>query len=63
MMVGLWGDRSRYDGHFQNNWFLTGDIGLQDEEGCFYHQGRLDDILKTSLFYTAFSMSTKTIKI
>jgi len=47
MMVGLWGDRARYDGLFQNNWFLTGDIALQDEEGYFYHQGRLDDILKT----------------
>ncbi|MFZ5564159.1 MAG: AMP-binding protein [Thermodesulfobacteriota bacterium] len=47
MMLGLWGDRSRYDDYFQSGWFLTGDIALQDEEGYFYHQGRLDDILKT----------------
>ncbi len=47
MMQGLWRDRQRYDDYFANEWFLTGDIALQDEEGYFYHQGRLDDILKT----------------
>ena len=47
MMKGLWQDRQRYDAYFKNGWFLTGDIALKDEEGYFYHQGRLDDILKT----------------
>jgi acetyl-CoA synthetase len=47
MMQGLWQDPARYDLYFTNGWFMTGDIALQDEEGYFYHQGRLDDILKT----------------
>ncbi len=47
MMQGLWQDPLRYEAYFQDGWFLTGDIALQDEEGYFYHQGRLDDILKT----------------
>ena len=48
MMQGLWQDPLRYEAYFLNDWFLTGDIALQDEEGYFYHQGRLDDILKTA---------------
>ncbi len=47
MMKGLWQDRQRFEDYFINGWFLTGDIALKDEEGYFYHQGRLDDILKT----------------
>ena len=47
MMKGLWHDRERFEAYFKNGWFLTGDIALKDEEGYFYHQGRLDDILKT----------------
>ncbi len=47
MMRGLWQDPARFDDYFLGDWFLTGDIALQDEEGYFYHQGRLDDILKT----------------
>jgi acetyl-CoA synthetase len=48
MMRGLWQDRERYEAYFVNGWFVTGDIALQDEEGYFYHQGRLDDVLKTA---------------
>jgi acetyl-CoA synthetase len=47
MLQGLWRDQKRYGDYFINGWFITGDIALQDEEGYFYHQGRLDDILKT----------------
>lgn len=48
LMQGLWKDEARYGAYFQDDWFMTGDIALQDEEGYFYHQGRQDDILKTT---------------
>lgn len=48
MMTGIFNDPNRYETFFSDNgWFLTGDIALQDEEGCFYHHGRHDDLLKT----------------
>jgi len=47
MMEDLWQDRYRFQKYFKNDqWFLTGDIALYDEEGYFYHQGRNDDLLK-----------------
>jgi len=30
---------------FRNGFFLTGDLGYQDEEGFFYHLGRKDDVI------------------
>ena len=47
LTIGLWQDNDRFQRYFtQNQWFLTGDIALVDEEGYFYHQGRNDDLLK-----------------
>jgi len=47
LMAGIWQDDERYRGYFrEGDWFLTGDIAVEDEEGYFYHQGRNDDLLK-----------------
>lgn len=47
MMSGLWQENARFSLYFKNDqWFITGDIALQDEDGYFYHQGRNDDLLK-----------------
>ena len=47
MMTDIWRDRERYQDYFRlEGWFLTGDMVLQDEEGYFYHQGRMDDLIK-----------------
>lgn len=47
MMLEILGDRERYGEYFRmEGWFLTGDMVLQDEEGYFYHQGRMDDLFK-----------------
>lgn len=47
MMSGLWQDEERYQRYFRNgDWFVTGDIAIEDDEGYFYHQGRNDDLLK-----------------
>jgi acetyl-CoA synthetase len=47
LMAGIWRDEGRYEAYFRfEGWFLTGDMALQDEEGYFYHQGRMDDLMK-----------------
>lgn len=47
LMAGIWQDEARYERYFLNDqWFLTGDMSVEDEEGYFYHQGRNDDLLK-----------------
>jgi acetyl-CoA synthetase len=47
LMAGIWRDEGRYEAYFRfKGWFLTGDMALQDEEGYFYHQGRMDDLMK-----------------
>ena len=45
-MVEIWKEPERFSRYFKNNWFVTGDIAIEDEEGYFYHQGRNDDLLK-----------------
>jgi acetyl-CoA synthetase len=48
IMSALWQDNARFSLYFKNDqWFVTGDIALQDEDGYFYHHGRNDDLLKT----------------
>jgi len=47
IMSSFWGDDTRYQEYFRiEGWFLTGDMFLKDEEGYYYHQGRIDDLLK-----------------
>ncbi|MDZ7699451.1 MAG: AMP-binding protein [Deltaproteobacteria bacterium] len=47
LMTGIWGDEARYRDYFnEKGWFLTGDMALMDEEGYYYHQGRMDDLIK-----------------
>ena len=45
-MLAVWNDNEGYKSYFtEDGWFLTGEIGLFDEEGYCYHLGRLDDVL------------------
>ncbi|MDQ7782280.1 MAG: AMP-binding protein [Desulfomonilaceae bacterium] len=47
MMTGIWNDAARYQAYFRfRDWFLTGDMVTEDEDGYFYHQGRNDDLIK-----------------
>jgi acetyl-CoA synthetase len=47
IMSGIWRDEKRYEAYFRlPGWFLTGDMALEDEDGYFYHQGRMDDLIK-----------------
>jgi acetyl-CoA synthetase len=49
MMREIWKDEHRYEEYFRlDGWFLTGDMAIEDEEGYFYHQGRMDDLIKVA---------------
>jgi acetyl-CoA synthetase len=50
MMRAIWRDEQRYRAYFhERGWFMTGDMVIVDEEGYFYHQGRMDDLIKVGV--------------
>lgn len=48
MFRGYIHDEARYRKCFSDNWYMTGDLAMQDEEGYFWFLGRGDEIIKTS---------------
>jgi acyl-CoA synthetase (AMP-forming)/AMP-acid ligase II len=44
---GYWNAPEVNEKSFRDGWFLTGDIGKMDEEGCVYIVGRKKDIIKS----------------
>ncbi|MFQ6128708.1 MAG: acetate--CoA ligase [Thermoplasmata archaeon] len=49
MMRRIWKNPKRYKSYFKNDpWFLTGDSAYVDEDGYFWFQGRIDDVIKTA---------------
>lgn len=50
MMSGIWRDNNRYKAYFhEQGWFLTGDMAIVDEDGYYFHQGRMDDLIKVGV--------------
>ena len=41
-------EEPRYRKCFNGNWYLSGDLAQQDEDGYFWFVGRADDIIKTA---------------
>jgi acetyl-CoA synthetase len=49
MMIGVWGDISKYrDYFFIPGWYTSGDQAYMDEDGYIWFLGRSDDVIKTS---------------
>ncbi|MFH1485189.1 MAG: acetate--CoA ligase [Chloroflexota bacterium] len=49
MMRQIWGNPTKYQEYFRfPGWFITGDSAYKDEDGYFWFQGRVDDVIKTS---------------
>ncbi|MBC5638370.1 acetate--CoA ligase [Ornithinibacillus sp. BX22] len=48
MMRAIWNNPSKYDSYFINGWYVSGDSAYRDEDGYFWFQGRLDDVINTS---------------
>ncbi len=50
IMLGYWGRPEATDAAYRGEWFLTGDLGVRDEEGWIYYKGRADDVINSAGF-------------
>jgi acetyl-CoA synthetase len=49
MMRAIWNREEKYESYFiKNDWYVSGDSGYMDEDGYFWFQGRVDDVIMTS---------------
>ncbi|PWU70103.1 acetate--CoA ligase [Gracilibacillus dipsosauri] len=48
MMRAIWNNPGKYESYFINDWYVSGDSAYMDEDGYFWFQGRLDDVINTS---------------
>ncbi|MFD1362618.1 acetate--CoA ligase [Lentibacillus salinarum] len=48
MMRKIWNRPEKYESYFINGWYVSGDSAYKDEDGYFWFQGRLDDVINTS---------------
>ncbi|WP_059171421.1 acetate--CoA ligase [Bacillus sp. FJAT-27445] len=49
MMHAIWNNREKYESYFMpGDWYITGDSAYMDEDGYFWFQGRIDDVIMTS---------------
>ncbi len=49
MMHTVWKNEAKYNEYYQfDPWYVSGDSAYMDEEGYFWFQGRVDDVIKTS---------------
>ena len=49
MMRQIWKNPSKYEEYFRlSGWYVSGDSAFMDEEGYFWFQGRVDDVINTS---------------
>lgn len=49
MMRQIWNNKEKYDSYFKiKGWYISGDSAYMDEDGYFWFQGRVDDVIMTS---------------
>ncbi|MCG5103297.1 acetate--CoA ligase [Oceanobacillus alkalisoli] len=48
MMRQIWNNPGKFESYFINGWYISGDSAYRDEDGYFWFQGRLDDVINTS---------------
>ncbi|MGE0976017.1 acetate--CoA ligase [Bacillus cereus] len=49
MMRGIWNNHQKYESYFMpGDWYVSGDSAYMDEDGYFWFQGRIDDVIMTS---------------
>ncbi|MBM7867779.1 acetate--CoA ligase [Heliobacterium gestii] len=49
MMRKIWKNPAKYQEYFKiDGWYISGDSAYMDEEGYFWFQGRIDDVINTS---------------
>ena len=49
MMNKIWNNPAKYEEYFRiPGWYISGDSAYMDEEGYYWFQGRIDDVINTS---------------
>ena len=49
MMSQIWNNPEKYDSYFMpGDWYVSGDSAYMDEDGYFWFQGRIDDVIMTA---------------
>lgn len=49
MMRKIWNNPSKYEEYFRlEGWYVSGDSAYMDEDGYFWFQGRVDDVINTA---------------
>ena len=48
MMQAIWNNPQKYESYFIGEWYVSGDSAYMDEDGYFWFQGRVDDVIMTS---------------
>ncbi|WP_114570273.1 acetate--CoA ligase [Exiguobacterium flavidum] len=48
MMRGIWNNQQKYESYFWDEWYVSGDSAYMDDEGYFWFQGRVDDVIMTA---------------
>lgn len=49
MMRQVWNNQPKYDEYFRiPGWYVSGDSAYMDEDGYFWFQGRIDDVINSS---------------
>ncbi|MFF2907382.1 acetate--CoA ligase [Paenibacillus sp. NPDC057934] len=49
MMSTIWNNQAKYEEYFRiPGWYISGDSAYMDEEGYFWFQGRIDDVINSS---------------
>lgn len=49
MMKEIWNNPAKYTSYFMNDtWYVSGDSAYMDEDGYFWFQGRIDDVIMTA---------------
>jgi acetyl-CoA synthetase len=48
IMLGYWNRPEATAAAYRGEWFLTGDLGMADDEGFVYFKGRADDVINSA---------------
>lgn len=48
MMRKIWNNPAKYEEYFMTGWYVSGDSAYMDEDGYFWFEGRVDDVINTS---------------
>lgn len=49
MMRTIWNNEAKYESYFlPGDWYISGDSAYMDEDGYFWFQGRVDDVIMTA---------------